>query len=399
MISNEDLITDDDLAIELETYSPEVEVQLPMLGMMVLLICCSAIVSAFRGNGLDPIWIALVAVGIGAAVEPIARWMVAKSTKSYRLLPDRIVIDGMELLLDEIDSIRWPEKRTGNQLLVEIYEKADPEIELHPFKLPLEKLRQKDQLLLVQYLQQVEAEHLDWSEFCCRYLGLWLPVRSERYFSKQMSDRLQRNPFWAAFLWAPYMAFVFMAYLSKFFYFGFGVALAISAVINIRLMHGSWLSPIGETILGAAALLFLFGVIISFFPQLKTRRELEPAERKAGLQAIVILVLGIIFGPLVSQLLIMNGWKLPALLVMQLSPFVPCLPFILQQSRKLKERKENPEACFERAMEKWNRYCEYGPEEAEPYSSSAIHSGNFSTGNPTTVDSRPSTMRTQSSPS
>jgi len=113
-------------------------------------------------------------------------------------------------------------------------------------------------------------------------------------------------------------------------------------------------------------------------------------------------VLDVIFAPLLCQLLLTMGWNLLAAVTMQVCAWLPCVPFVLHGIGRQRERKKDPEALAKGVAEKWNRYCEQADsldEADEPYSNSAIHSGSFSTGKPTTVDSKPSMMRTQSSPS
>ena len=153
-------------------------------------------------------------------------------------------------------------------------------------------------------------------------------------------------------------------------------------------MHGSWLPPIGETTMGIAVALVVCGIITSCSPQLKTQRELDPEQRRVERQALIILLLDIIFGPLICQIFVMMKLKILCILTFQTCPWLPCLPFVRQALQKNKARKRSFEECVARSTKKWNSYCEgFAPD-----SNSAIHSGSFSMGRPTTVDSNPFTI-------
>ena len=399
---NENGTGDADPAIELKTYSREFDAQLQMLGIMGFLFCTIAVFGGVFGNQWHVVPIALVVVGVGAVVEVICKRSVSNSIKTYQLRSDRLTISEDELVLDRIDSIQWPEKPTAGKLNLEINyrfdehqpgKEIDTETGTFPFEISFTTLKEEDRLLLIQYLQQIDTEHLNWDRFCCRYLDRWLPVKSEKYFPEKLTDRLERNPFWAALLCMPQIVFVFLARLPGVFYFGTAAALAISTIVNLRLMHGSWLSPIGETILAGAAALFLCGIVTSFLPQMKAQTELEPAERKAGQHAVVILILEIILAPLIAQLSIMLGMKVLAIVVLQLSPWLPCAPLDAMRLRREKEKKKNPQACLERSTKKWKSYCknfsvpsDQAIEVVQPNSNATIPLGNL-TGQLSTIES------------
>ena len=91
---------------------------------------------------------------------------------------------------------------------------------------------------------------------------------------------------------------------------------------------------------------------------------MSESERTAGYLALAILALALIFSPLAVQLLAMAGFKLLAATTVQVSPWLPCIPFFVQRGRKIKEKRDNFEAHVERANQLWQTHRESFYEDA-----------------------------------
>ncbi len=345
--------------------SPKLSGQVAQLGGMAFLVFVAAVYGVLVRNQWNAFGVLLPILVFGSALQWVAKWFDSRSTE-YKLYPDRLCIGDFDLNLDEIAVVDWPMKRKGEELLLGFFLHSQSDEGLSEsteqsddflISIPLNELEREDKLLVVEYFQQQEVEHRNWKEFCCRFLDRWLANGSKSYFPQRLATHLKKYPFWAGFVYSPWIYLICLRAVSKYIYWALGSAIAISTVINIRLMHGSWLSPIGETLLGGAAVLFVLGAISAWCPIRIDKEHGTPSQQRASLLAAALLIAAIILGPLVVQLLMFNGNKKLALLVMQALPWIPTVPMFVQLFREQKERCENTDKFFPVAIRRWEAYC------------------------------------------
>ena len=330
-----------------------------MMGFMTFLVLLVAIYGAIVHNQWAVFSMLLFFVGMGLVTQWLGRWLQSQ-TSEYKLLPDRMVIDGIEVKLEDIASIQWPKKRSNECQSIKLnLETPDSEELANSISIPINKFERADQLLFVQYLQQQECKHVDWSTFCSKYVDPWLASSGRKLWSDELNAKLKKSPFWTTFFYTPYICAIFALAISSWVYWTLGAAFALSAVINIRLMHGDWMQPVGQTVLGCAAFLMILGTISAFFPQFKKpKSDVSSPDEKAGRWAGLILVVSIIVGPWIVQSLVLAGFRNLGLIVLETFPWIPCIPFVIEHWRRRKSIQKNPDAAYERAAANWERHCQ-----------------------------------------
>ena len=357
-------------AVELKHYHSEFTAQVCLVGGVTFLSMLIVLWRVLVRGQWEMLLMAAMMIGIGACIEPFLKWHERKHSKVYRLFGDRFELGELSLAHQDIASIVWPKKAVDQKVSVTLQVRVDNETDgfgsgeepaetqgLVDWEIALNHFQAGDRLLVIHYLQQIETEHEDWDAFSGRYLENWLEQPSQ-LIPVWFAEAIKRHPFWASFFWGPYMSVIYLAQVPLTIYWAIGFSVAISGVINLRMMHGTWLSPIGESIVGFAAALILAGVIAACFPNTRSRRSVSESERTAGYLALVILALALIFSPLAVQLLLMVGFKILAMLTLQISIWLPCVPFFVQRGRKAKEKKDNFEAHVERANQLWQAHLE-----------------------------------------
>ena len=337
-----------------------------LFGSATFLLFWVALFAVIVHGQKDSFLLLLVFAGIGLVLQQAAKWFASGATQ-YQLFPDKLLINGVELPLDEIAGIKWPVKTEGEKSLAVqfAFQKCNSENGgadgyefMDLFSIAINKLERDDRLLLVRYLQQHDCVQENWPEFCCLYLNRWLTSNSNPKAWDHLNEKFKTSPFWSGFIYTPYVATLCVLSVSKYVYWLVGVTLAISTVINIRLLHGTWFSPIGEMMLAIAAVVFCLGFVAALFPKLQQRNEISLSQKVASHQAAILFIVAFVLGPLVVQLLLTNGWEILGQFLFQLLPFTPTVPLFAERIRDQKDRRDNPQKYLSEATRQWENYCE-----------------------------------------
>ena len=285
------------------------------------------------------------------------------------LYGDRFFANLSEVRFDDIELIQWPVQKSSDSLSLTVFYRnsemdSDGDAEQQSVEVSFKSLSIDDRLLIVRCFRELECQHADWKEFCCRYVVRWT-TNSKVYFSEATRDRIEKSPFWFSFSRSPWLIATLFTTVSQYMYWLLGISIAVSAWINIRLFHGQWIGPVAKPVLGLAAVLLLLGCFSAWFssteqPTVKTDREL----RAVGRRSAVMLALSLIFGPLLFQscgpLLVRGGGILgPACLqiLMLFCVFSPMLPF-LWHMRNSNRSSDSLDERYATAVETWDAYCD-----------------------------------------
>ena len=275
------------------------------------------------------------------------------SSKKVGLLPGRICLNDLEIKFEDIICVEWPIE--NKQLIVSmkyrVLDSTADQTYLDSFDLT--SLSSDFRFLVVQCLEQLDCQHDNWFEFSCCHLRRWLVRTPPEQFSRFSFEVDSEASFGTGFIFAPLIICKTLLTVSKFVYWGIGLAIGLSALINIRIMHGSWLPPTGTIMIGFATALMVIGAaagIANLLSPKYARPKVSGREKRTSLQAGGLLMFSIVFCPLVMSYLIgMPG----AQIVLFVFVFGPIVPFLVQLQNEEKEIRDTPAEVYKSVMEEW----------------------------------------------
>jgi hypothetical protein len=332
--------------------------------IVVILIIASAL---FRG-GWEVLSIAVLPIGVLAAAE----WL-------RRVTPeDRLILysDRMELLdlgsrrsefkWSDVVAIHWPKQRDV-KIPIRIEVAPNESETARSIRVSLQEISRDDRLALIRYLRTAasQAKHECWSKFCymaavplaeaCQAAepetGDEKPPDGDRSlpstFMRRYGKLCKRHPFLAG-LAVPLCVPLF---LSRRIWWTLSVYLAISALINIRLVWGFWASPFTEMILGVSAASFVMGCLSPSRAMITGTRQDEVSGSHLW------LALGLVFVPLLANAAV-KGW-----IPIQMGQYIVLVGYCVLHApivihlwrRKARERRDGPRLEAD-ALRRWEIY-------------------------------------------
>lgn len=266
--------------------------------------------------------IGLFFLGVPLATFAMAIWADRTTSEVlYYLFPDHLIsIDSKteqrEIERVDIESIHWP-RHGGLDVPIRLGVYGQDPGTVDSINIKPGGVADRDRAILIAYLHLTASENKqeNWPEYCVRCAVPLLDGlvaggndgTAAQFSTNALEDSkgtrcvramfwIERHPFYSG-LFLPLLVIpVFVLIVSREAYWMTAAAIAFSAVVNIRLIWGQWLSPFTEVCFGFAAALFLMGC---FSPPRSTRAQSKKVNVVAG-GGIWILLL-IVGGPLVAN--------------------------------------------------------------------------------------------------
>jgi len=231
-------------------------------------------------------WNGLLLLAIPAALVVVGKWIAHITPENHAILhPDRMELPGYGtrktvFYWSDVEGIRWPARRDGDgDLAVKIIVPRGKERMLPWILVGLKPVSPADRVRLICYLREqgAEVEQDGWPQFCCRFAVPLVerhrraegvpgaggkpeaPASPPGAFVRRFLQFHSQHPFLGGLLAPVLVATLFVAIVSRKLWWTVSAIVAISAVINIRLVWGHWASPFTEMCLGFAGAMFLAG--------------------------------------------------------------------------------------------------------------------------------------------
>ena len=224
-------------------------------------------------------WGGLVFLAIPAALVVVGKWMariIPEDDDYVVLYPDRMEFPDCRArksvrYWSDVEGIRWPAHHADDpvvRITVSRGEEGMP-----PWTLvSLKCVSPADRVKLIRYLRDrgAEMEQERWPEFCCRFA---VPLVEECQHEERVPEAGEEVEAPASspgvILWRlgsgrPFLRgllgpLLIVLVVSRKAWWMVSVIVAVSSVINIRLVWGHWASPFTEACLGFAGATFLAG--------------------------------------------------------------------------------------------------------------------------------------------
>jgi len=277
----------------------------------------------------------------------------------------------------QITSIQWAQKSSDKKLMVEIQHKVtDPDaLAIHVSPSHAEKSEElnltltetfnlrnfstADRRLLVQYLSQIDVPQNHWDEFCYKFAQKWTENPKLYLGNGWLANQFKSAPLRTTALLSPLIMLRGAMSASYHLYWLMGITVLISTFINVRLIHGAWLPPIGTHLLAGGFGLILFGYVVYLFQTYITAPQSASQTVDADEQLISwlsggLLMASLILVPLLMQLA--SIWKLSPQFgahLLLLIPFSPLLPHFWQIRKRATLYRTDPDACHDQANRIW----------------------------------------------
>ncbi len=227
-------------------------------------------------------WDAFLGLAFLAAMAAVVKWVGRFTPEDHVILyPDRMEWPGYGTRKtvchwSDVRGIRWPSGRERHPY-VKIVVPRDEERE--PPSVSLQALSWADRVTLIRYLRERGAslEQEGWPRFCHSCAVPWVE-RSQRAQGEQpllawFSSLFERPSFLAGVLWWFALLVCAPLVVARKVWWTLSAMIAVSSVINIRLVWGHWASPFTEICLGFAGVLFLLGLPAPGNPGRPKRRD------------------------------------------------------------------------------------------------------------------------------
>lgn len=268
---------------------------------------------------------------------------------------------------NQVTSLRWTGSSDGDaRLMVYTKEIKTPMVF---FVMNLEHLTVEDRLTFMKYIRQaaVDIPQERWSRFC-RCVAVPLLKKLERIKEKPAQEnqppptfreRLYANsttfpeshPFLAGLLMPITLVLYITPLLSKKVFWTMAAMLAISALVNIRLVWGQWFEPFTTVVLGTAAASFVFGL-------LSMPRKPQDEDTQESLSTTLVLMYSSYFfiGFPLAMNALEKGW-IPRNFAMPILWLILALfsvPIVMILWGEIRKDKRSIEELEEEAVDYWN---------------------------------------------
>lgn len=354
--------------IPLKDIRHGLEVLVAMAGLGTLILLVPAVAGLARGDWTALFWIALPA-GIVAAVRAYDRF----APEVYVVLfADRMEFPrwrGKPRLVrwSDVEAVRWPGTRAIERW-IEIAVPKSTDWPLAKAPLDLQNLSVEDRLLLIRYLRLHAAEVCEegWPQFCWKGAVPLVAALREWETDGGASERplvgefLNRHPFVLGLIcpliMPRFVLRVVLREVSRETWWTTAGLIALSVVVNIRLVWGRWVSPFSEVLMGTAAAMALAGL---FAP---ADRKRQPDEI-SWFSAVASLTAVLVGFPLLLNAVALGWVKIPKpllqwlLIAVYAFLFGPVFVFATRRHRREKQQAPVLEAD---ALRRWDVYMETG---------------------------------------
>ena len=329
-----------------------------ILGMYSSVFVPPGVVAMLRGE-----WAGLLCVTSLAAIVALIRLVGRIEPEDHVILyPDRMEWPGygtrkIVYRWSEVQGIRWPSGRESHPS-IKIMVPRDEQRDLPSVR--LQALSWADRVTLIRYLRErgAEVEQEGWPRFCHRCAVAWVErsqrAQGERAIPALFSSMFERPSFLAGMLFPlVWLALLVCAprFVARKVWWTLSALIAVSSVINIRLVWGHWSSPFTEICLGFAGVLFLLGLPARSDPGRPKRRD---GNSWAPASSLAMALIGM---PLMLNAVAINGipkqflgWVFFGGLFLV---FLPILVDRLRQQRRERQRAPELEAD---ALRRWAVY-------------------------------------------
>ncbi len=330
-------------------------------------------------------WGGLLLLAIPAAILAVGKWADRIEPEDHAVLyPDRMEFPGhgthkTVFYWSEVTGIRWPTLREEDpDVMIKV--PREEEKVLPWIRVGLRHVSPADRLKLIRHLREkgAQVEQERWPRFCHRCAVPLVealqrlegaaasggepdtPDSSLGALSQGPWRLVKRHPFLAGLLSPLFLVWM----VSRSTWWTLSALVALSALVNIRLIWGRWVSPFTEACLGFAGVLFLFGLVTPKNFALLRGRACPP---RVAVCSLGVLLFGL---PLMVNALAL-GW-IPGQLgkwLGYLGLFLVALPIIIEiQKQKRRERQRAPELEAD-ALRRWAVYESTGrlPESELPW--------------------------------
>lgn len=354
--------------IPLKDIRHGLEVLVAMAGLGTLILLVPAVAGLARGDWTALFWIALPA-GIVAAVRAYDRF----APEVYVVLfADRMEFPrwrGKPRLVrwSDVEAVRWPGTRAIERR-IEIAVPKSTDWPLAKAPLDLQNLSVEDRLLLIRYLRLHAAEVCEegWPQFCWKGAVPLVAALREWETDGGASERplvgefLNRHPFVLGLIcpliMPRFVLRVVLREVSRETWWTTAGLIALSVVVNIRLVWGRWVSPFSEVLMGTAAAMALAGL---FAP---ADRKRQPDEI-SWLRAVLCLAMMVVGLPLLGNAVALGWLRIPEALAEWIAPAILLMflwPALGSRVRARQRQKEQAPALETDALRRWDAYIETG---------------------------------------
>ncbi|NQT14096.1 MAG: hypothetical protein HQ582_15185 [Planctomycetes bacterium] len=315
-------------------------------------------------NGEWPLVLVLLLPVVILAIGELFVWLCRNDDVIAELYPTQMRLPQYRKTVypdvvewSQLKSIRWPRQR-GDDAAVVLKLKNDDDTDVFTVPVRLSALSSADRLTLIRYLRRVGAdvEQEHWPTFCQRTavplvesLEQYGPLTKRRTFEKNVAAWADDHAILAGLMAPLALPYVLVTVVSHATYWWLAFTLAVSALVNIRLVWGQWRLPFLFT---EIVLAFSVGCALLGVAAWLARDRNAPAPRTTVILAW--LGLFVILQPLCINLLAKaawNGWKPPLARVvfyaLVFGPFLLPLIWLKRQDAPLEPDAEQRWAAYE----------------------------------------------------
>lgn len=337
-------------------------------GLAVLLCCVLGMTVPLKGEAIE-----LFFPGIALFSLVLAKLAERSSRRHFAILyPDRFEFPGFPgtektIHWNQVTSLRWSGSSDERRRLI-VYTK-ERETPLGFFVMNLADIVPEDCLTFIRYVRRaaIDIPQERWAGFC-RQIAVPLLKKVEKTEVNDTDDNPQPctirervvlrslafcgyHPFLAGLFMPVFWVLALPLLISRATSWVIAALIAISGIINIRLVWGAWIEPFTTTVWGTAAAFFALGVFS--FPRRPENRNPNGALGVAKvLGYLALLVVGV---PLAMNALV-KGW-LPRNLAMPLKWVVLTLfllpVFVIPWSQRRND-KQSLEDLEREALRYWD---------------------------------------------
>ncbi|MCA9103588.1 MAG: hypothetical protein KDA63_20690 [Planctomycetales bacterium] len=297
----------DEAAIHLKQNSPLPNQLYVLAGMMVLLCGVLGLAIPLKGVVIELFFptIALVLLALAKLAERLGKNDFAV------LYPDRFEEPGFGdtkriVHWNQVTSLRWiGSSEDSPRVMISTREFDTP---LGWFVTGLSDLRVEDRLVFIRYVRQSASDipQERWPRFC-RQVAVPLLKKAEeikereiqevprpRTFQEAITIRsmefLASHPFLSGVLMPVFFLLTLPAFFSRKTCWTIAALLAITSIINIRIVWGDWIEPFTTAVLGTAAAFIVLGFFsISRSPENKNSRHSLDSVKVFGYLVLILV--------------------------------------------------------------------------------------------------------------
>ena len=339
-------------------YARGVYVMAGFMFFLATLITCIALISSQDIFGAP-----LVCGLISLVLYVLARFTERYEEPDFVVLHQDYFIDSersdpeRKVHWDQITSVRWLGELGG--LAISTNEFKTP---LGFFQMNFDGISAEDRLVFVRFVKRSiqGIEEAGWTNYCMKVaVPLIKRVEQQRFAESQpdlqadqeslifspLQKVAKKHPFWVGFLMIIWSFFCVFRLVSRQMCWTVAGMLAVSGLINIRLIWGEWHEPFTSIVYGASGLFFFLGCISA---RNKSNHQTLGGKflYRFTLGYLGLLLIGL---PLLLNIVSLEGDYLSPLIF----GFVFCLLLYLVF---VSERRENSESNQQDALSSWEAW-------------------------------------------